>query len=57
MLCVEVLKGKMTPREIAQAYVELTFEDKHKRDFAEILKERFLLEEVENEIYNNWRVK
>lgn len=48
-LCIETLKSKITPKEIARAYREYTMTQMHLDKFAEILREMGILDEVIDE--------
>jgi len=53
MLCIELRKEYMTPREIASAYNEtVTVDDDHWIEVMAQIHEHSSLEEVANEMYN-----
>lgn len=46
MLCIEVMKGKMTIREIGRALMEIKIEDEHEDDFLKALAQNYSRNEL-----------
>lgn len=50
LLCIDIQKNKLTPKEIAKNYVEMTFDDDHYQDVIIELSKVNLDKEVAKEI-------
>lgn len=46
LLCIEMMKGKMTIREIGRALMEIKLEDSHEDDFLKALSEKYTPSEL-----------
>ena len=56
LLCVEVIKGNMTPREIARAYSEVSIDDEHYSEILTVINENYDIDVVSrelNKVYDN----
>ena len=50
LLCVEIAKNTMTPKEIAHAYIEMVKPDEHSTEILNVLEKEGKLDEVQGAI-------
>lgn len=56
LLCIEVAKNIMTPREIARAYSEVAIDDEHYSEILTVINDHYDIDVVSrelNKVYDN----